>query len=151
LRGERAKASTVVALDYLQRNCMSSAWRIKRTLMSRECDAGSDGPATITPTQISKRASAAAPLEGIEVRRSEIHGQGVFAIRAFRVGEEVGLYAGRRYGAQGGNATRHVNHACAPNVEAVERYAENDELELVVCAIRRIRAGEELSRLRARH
>ena len=120
--------------------------------------------------QISKRTGAAAPLEGVEVRRSEIHGQGVFALRDFRVGEEIGLYAGRRYGpddyhvgwddkltylfglsdgsvidgAQGGNATRHVNHACTPNVEAVERHAGNDELELVVCAIRRIRAGEEL-------
>lgn len=37
-----------------------------------------------------------------------------------------------------------VNHACAPNVEAVERYSENDELEIAVCAIRRICAGEEL-------
>lgn len=120
--------------------------------------------------KISKHTGAAEPLEGVEVRRSEIHGQGVFALRDFRVGEEIGLYAGRRYGpdeyhvgwddkltylfglsdgsiidgAQGGNATRHVNHACTPNVEAVERYAPNDELELVVCAIRRIRSGEEL-------
>ena len=120
--------------------------------------------------QISKRIDAVASLEGVEVRRSEIHGQGVFALRNFRVGEGIGLYAGRRYGpdehqvgwddqltylfglsngsvidgAQGGNATRHVNHACTPNVEAVERRAGNDELELVVCAIRRIRTGEEL-------
>ena len=120
--------------------------------------------------QDSKRTGVAAPLEGIEVRRSEIHGQGVFALRGWRAGEEVGLYAGRRHapdethpdwddrltylfglsegsvidGAQGGNATRHINHACTPNVEAVERRADNDELELVVRAIRRIRAGEEL-------
>ena len=45
-------------------------------------------------------------------------------------------------GAQGGNATRHVNHACMPNVAAVEHYADNDKLELVVSAIRRIRFGE---------
>lgn len=119
---------------------------------------------------ISKRTSAAAPLEGVEVGRSEIHGHGVFALRGWRVGDEIGLYAGRRYGpdespaewddqltylfglsdgsvidgAQGGNATRHINHACTPNVEAVERYADNGDLELVVRAVRRIRAGEEL-------
>lgn len=117
-----------------------------------------------------KRVGAAAPLKGVEVRQSEIHGQGVFALRDFLGGEEIGLYAGRRFapdeshagwddqftflfglsdgsvidGAQGGNATRHINHACSPNVEAVERRAYNDELELVVRAIRRIRAGEEL-------
>ena len=120
--------------------------------------------------QLSKRTGAATPLEGVEVRRSEIHGQGVFALRGWRVGEEIGLYAGRRYGpnespvewddqltylfglsdgsvvdgAQGGNATRHLNHACAPNVEAVERYADDGELELAVFAVRRIRTGEEL-------
>jgi hypothetical protein len=108
--------------------------------------------------QIPKRAGTAAPLKGVEVRQSEIHGQGVFALRDFLGGEEIGLYAGRRFapdeshagwddqltylfglsdgsvidGAQGGNATWHINHACSPNVEAVERRAYNDELELVV-------------------
>ena len=47
-------------------------------------------------------------------------------------------------GAQNGNVTRHGNHACTPNVEAVERYADNDELGLVISAIRRIRSEEEL-------
>ena len=47
-------------------------------------------------------------------------------------------------GAQGGNATLHINHACMPNVEAVELHTDDGELELVVRAIRRIRAGEEL-------
>jgi SET domain-containing protein len=122
------------------------------------------------PMQISKRTGAVAQLEGVEVRRSEIHGQGVFALRGWRVGEEIGLYAGRRYGpnespvgwddqltylfglsdgsvidgAQGGNATRHINHACIPNVEAVERFADDGDLELVIRAVRRIGAGEEL-------
>lgn len=117
-----------------------------------------------------KRNGIAVPLDGVEVRRSDIHGQGVFALRGRRAGEEIGLYSGRRHapgethpdwndrltylfglsdgsvidGAQGGNATRHINHACAPNVEAVERRADDDELELVIRAIRRIRAGEEL-------
>jgi len=120
--------------------------------------------------KLSESICAAEPLEGVEVRRSEVHGQGVFALRDFRAGGAIGLYTGRRYGpdehhagwddqltylfglsdgsvidgAQGGNATRHINHACAPNVEAVERRADNDELELVVRAIRRVRAGDEL-------
>ena len=106
----------------------------------------------------------------VEVRRSDIHGRGVFALRALHAGEEVGHYTGRRYapdesdaawdgnltylfglsdgsvidGAQGGNATRHINHACAPNVEAVERRAADDTLHLVVRTLRRIQAGDEL-------
>jgi SET domain-containing protein len=86
---------------------------------------------------------AARALEAVAVRRSGVHGQGVFAVRPLRVGQEVGPYTGRRYaaeavrtewddqlaclfglsdgsmidGAQGGNATRHINHACEPNVE----------------------------------
>lgn len=120
--------------------------------------------------QMSKCTGAATPLQGVEVRQSEVHGQGVFALRDWRVGEEIGPYSGRRYapdeshagwndrltylfglsdgsvidGEQGGNATRHINHACVPNVEAVERRADNDEIELTVRAIRRISAGEEL-------
>ena len=92
----------------------------------------------------------------VEVRRSDIHGRGVFALRALQADEEVGHYTGRRYapdesdaawdgsltylfglsdgsvidGAQGGNATRHITHACAPNVEAVERRAADDTLHL---------------------
>ena len=117
-----------------------------------------------------KPAGPATSLEGVEVRRSEIHGQGVFALREWRVGEEIGPYAGRRYapdkthpgwddkltylfglsdgsvidGAQGGNATRHINHSCAPNVEAVERRRDDSELELVVRIVRTLRVGEEL-------
>ena len=120
--------------------------------------------------KISNDTGAEEPLEDVEIRRSEIHGQGVFALRDFRAGDAIGQYTGRRYGpdehhagwddqltylfglsdgsvidgAQGGNATRHINHACAPNVEAVERRADNDELELIVRATRRIRAGDEL-------
>jgi SET domain-containing protein len=47
-------------------------------------------------------------------------------------------------GAEGGNATRHINHACVPNVEAVERRGANDELLIVVRTIRTIQAGDEL-------
>ena len=117
-----------------------------------------------------KYTSVAAPLEGVEIRCSPIHGLGVFALRDFHAGEEIGLYAGRRFGpgkqhsswndqltylfglsdgttidgAQNGNATRHLNHACTPNVEAIERYARRGKLEIAICAIDRINAGQEL-------
>ena len=110
------------------------------------------------------------PLDGVEVRRSRVHGHGVFATRELPAGAEIGRYAGRRYapddvhdewddrltylfglsdgsmidGAQGGNATRHLNHACEPNVEAIEEYDAADELVVVICATRNIAAGEEL-------
>jgi len=110
------------------------------------------------------------PLDGVEVRRSGVHGHGVFATRARGAGEEIGRYTGRRYapddvhdawddrltylfglsdgsmidGAQGGNATRHLNHACEPNVEAIEDYDAADELGIVIRATRNIVAGEEL-------
>lgn len=109
-------------------------------------------------------------LAAITVRRSGVHGQGVFAVQPIRRGAKVGHYAGRRYasgdalagrddqltylfglsdgstidGAQGGNATRHINHACAPNVEAVEVDGPGGGLVVVIHAMRAIRAGEEL-------
>jgi len=113
---------------------------------------------------------AATSLDAVEVRRSGVHGYGVFAVRTVRAGQQIGTYAGRRYaagvshpawddqltylfglsdgsmidGAQGGNATRHLNHACAPNVEAVESYDAADELVLDIQAIRDIAGGDEL-------
>jgi SET domain-containing protein len=109
-------------------------------------------------------------LDGVEVRRSDVHGRGVFATRKLRAGKEIGRYTGKRYapgevhdewddgltylfglsdgsmidGAQGGNATRHLNHACEPNVEAIEQYDAADELVVVISATRKIDAGEEL-------
>lgn len=47
-------------------------------------------------------------------------------------------------GAEGGNATRHLNHACEPNCEAQEEHGEGGQLVLRIEAIRHIRAGEEL-------
>ena len=82
------------------------------------------------------------PVPGLEVRASGVHGQGVFATRAFAAGEPIARYEGRRVsrqesetgpwdhrltylfalsdgamidGAEDGNATRHINHACTPN------------------------------------
>jgi SET domain-containing protein len=120
--------------------------------------------------KIPKRIADGAHLSAVEVRRSDVHGRGVFALRNLRAGEVIGHYAGRRYGpddthpgwndqltylfglsdgsvidgAQGGNATRHINHACIPNVEAVERRGADDELLIVVRTIRAIQAGDEL-------
>lgn len=113
---------------------------------------------------------AATPLETVEVRRSGVHGHGVFAARALRARQKIGTYAGRRYaadeahaswddqltylfglsdgsmidGAQGGNATRHINHACEPNVEAVEDHDDDGHLAVIIRATRRIHPGEEL-------
>ena len=93
----------------------------------------------------------------LEVRRSAVHGDGAFATRGLARGRQVGVYAGRRYapgelldqlwdnaltylfglsdghcidGRDGGNATRHINHSCAPNCAAVEVTAEDGTLEV---------------------
>jgi uncharacterized protein len=120
--------------------------------------------------KIRKRNADGADLSAVEVRQSDVHGRGVFSLRNLRPGEVIGHYAGRRYGpdethpgwndqltylfglsdgsviddAEGGNATRHINHACIPNVEAVERRSADDELLLVVRTVRVLRAGDEL-------
>jgi SET domain-containing protein len=109
-------------------------------------------------------------FDAIEVRQSTVHGHGVFAVHALQAGQEVAPYTGLRYaadeahalwddqltylfglsdgsmidGAQGGNATRHINHACEPNVEAIETYDAAGELIITIHATRPIRAGEEL-------
>ena len=112
----------------------------------------------------------ATSLEAVEVRQSGVHGHGVFAARALRARQKIGTYAGRRYapdeahaswddqltylfglsdgsmidGAQGGNATRHLNHACEPNVEASEEFDDAGRLVVIIRTTRRIRKGEEL-------
>lgn len=104
------------------------------------------------------------------MRRSRIHGRGVFALRDLHPGQVVGHYAGRRFapdefhpdwndqltylfglsdgsiidGARGGNATRYINHACEPNVEAIERRERDGELLVVIQTTRAIPAGAEL-------
>jgi SET domain-containing protein len=115
--------------------------------------------------------SACVPLPGIEVRHSDIHGLGVFALSDLPKGSSVGLYDGRRYtarqiakvawnerltylfglsngttidGGEGGNATRHLNHACAPNCEAVEEQDERGRITVRIVTLKRIRAGKEL-------
>lgn len=110
-------------------------------------------------------------LAHLEVRHSSVHGHGVFAARELPSGTLVGEYAGRRYsareacavtwddgltylfglsdgtlidGAEGGNATRHLNHACEPNCEAIEEYAGDGQLTVKIETIKAVSAGEEL-------
>lgn len=107
----------------------------------------------------------------IQVRDSEIHGRGVFAARDLPAGTTVGHYAGRRYledeigdadwdsaltylfglsdgsvidGSDGGNATRHLNHACEPNCEATEYRDRAGRLKLRITTLRPIATGDEL-------
>jgi len=117
-------------------------------------------------------ASPARCIDTVEVRRSPIHGDGVFALRSLPPNAVVGVYEGRRYApsdaserdwddaltylfglsdgtlidaAEGGNATRHINHSCDPNCQASEESDDNGELSIVIRTRRRIRVGEELS------
>ena len=108
---------------------------------------------------------------GIEVRHSDVHGDGVFATRALPRGATLGVYTGRRYtakqaeardwddrltylfalsdgsvidGAEGGNATRHLNHACRPNCCAIEHDDATSGLSISIETLRKIKPGEEL-------
>lgn len=88
------------------------------------------------------------------VRRSPIHGKGVFARARIRCGAYIGRYVGRRttrnnryvlwidepdgsvLGIEGRNSLRYVNHSARPNAEF-----RGDEL----FSIRSIRPGEEIT------
>ena len=89
-------------------------------------------------------------MRRVIVRRSSVHGKGVFAMHALAAGERVLEYKGeitswrdavRRHrregveghtflfglsdgrvidGSRGGNSARWLNHACAPNCETIE-------------------------------
>jgi len=117
-----------------------------------------------------RRLSPVAPMCTVAVRPSGIHGLGVFATVNIAAQQFIGAYEGRRYaprtprpdwdgemtylfllsdgslidGAHGGNATRHINHSCSPNVEGVEDSDAKGRLMVEVRATRPIRAGEEL-------
>lgn len=107
----------------------------------------------------------------LEIRPSDIHGQGAFASRPIAAGKRVAAYDGRRYSAaqaarrdwnagltyvfglsdgslidaaEGGNATRHLNHSCEPNTIAYEEAGAHGRLVIVFYALRDIAAGEEL-------
>jgi SET domain-containing protein len=105
----------------------------------------------------------------ISVRRSNIHGRGVFASCAITKGERIIEYKGRLikeevaddlYGNDegthtflfllenkmvidanyGGNSSRWINHSCDPNCDATE-----SDGRMFIFAVRDIRAGEELT------
>lgn len=108
-------------------------------------------------------------MRRVSVRRSRLHGRGVFALRPLRAGERVFEYTGtvmswrravssrRQYGEEGhtflfglsdgrvidgslgGNSARWLNHACAANCEAVE-----SDGRVYIEATTNIKAGEEL-------
>lgn len=107
----------------------------------------------------------------VRVGPSGVHGLGAFATRDLPANAFLGLYEGRRYsqqeiaakawndqltylftlsnhetidGAKGGNSTRHLNHACEPNCEAVEEYDDGGELVLRFQTLVAVDAGDEL-------
>lgn len=107
----------------------------------------------------------------IRVAPSGVHGLGAFAACDLPAEAFLGLYEGRRYtpqeiaakswndqltylftlsnhetidGAKGGNGTRHLNHACDPNCEAVEEYDDAGELMLKFQTLVPVDAGDEL-------
>ncbi|MBC8752895.1 MULTISPECIES: SET domain-containing protein [Paraburkholderia] len=108
-------------------------------------------------------------MKRISVRRSSVHGRGVFALRPLFAGEFILEYTGtvmsrkraisrhRRFGEEGhtflfglsdgrvldgslgGNSARWLNHACVANCEAVE-----DNGRVYIQAVSDIQPGEEL-------
>ena len=108
----------------------------------------------------------------IRIAPSGVHGLGAFATRDIDADERIGEYAGRRYtpsqarrrtwdaaltyvfaledgsvidAAQGGNATRHINHSCEPNCIAYEELLGTGRRGIAFYAIRAICAEDELT------
>ena len=106
------------------------------------------------------------PAGRIEVRKSGVHGRGVYATRPISKGARIIEYTGRRvlwedvpndlndphtflFGLDngkdvidprtGGNEARWINHSCDPNCESIE---ENGRV--FIYALRNLRPGEEL-------
>ena len=101
----------------------------------------------------------------IEVRKSGVHGHGVYAVQSIPKATRIIEYTGQRVSWEaapndendphtfnfgldngevinpeiGGNDARWINHSCDPNCEAVE---EDDRI--FIDALRDIQAGEEL-------
>jgi uncharacterized protein len=105
--------------------------------------------------------------EHLKVRRSPVHGRGVFATRLIRKRARIIEYTGRRilwsdvpddlddlrtyyFGLDdekkvidpsvGGNEAQWINHSCAPNCTTIE----DSRGRVFIEALRDIRAGEEL-------
>ena len=94
-------------------------------------------------------------VAGTEARKSVIHGQGLFATQAFRRGQKIGIYQGRRtrrdgtyvlwlidvngedIGVAGNNDLRFMNHSSSPKavfddveVRAIKDIAPNEEITI---------------------
>ena len=107
----------------------------------------------------------------LQVADSSVHGLGVFVTQDLPASTLLGAYQGRRFseeqlakrrwdnsltylfslsngdtvdGSRGGNATRYINHSCAPNCEAFEEIDSRGRLVLRIYALRPLLAGEEL-------
>ncbi|CAB3975140.1 TPA: SET domain-containing protein-lysine N-methyltransferase [Burkholderia cepacia] len=108
-------------------------------------------------------------MKRFSVRRSPVHGKGVFALLPLQVGEVLVEYKGKRMpwqqaveaheaagmdghtfffglsdggvidGGQGGNSARWLNHACDANCEAVEVGGR-----VYIEVVRKIECGDEL-------
>jgi uncharacterized protein len=116
-------------------------------------------------TRLSTLNSQPSPL--LKVRKSGVHGRGVFATKTIRKGARIIEYTGRRISwksvppesdeqctyyfgldngkevidpAVGGNEARWINHSCDPNCEAIE----NEQERVFIHALRSLRPGEEL-------
>jgi SET domain-containing protein len=106
----------------------------------------------------------------LRIAPSGIHGLGAFFTAPLPTRSFIGFYSGRRYtpaqlarerwddgltylfslsngetidGAQGGNATRHINHSCAPNCEAVEERNAKGRLVLKIYTLAAVQEGDE--------
>ena len=137
------------------------------------CERAPTRPSGFTIPKFSTVSKSARPADHrrIQIRRSGVHGKGVFALQDIAEGEELIEYVGeviswaeaeRRHphdpqnpnhtfyfhidedhvidGLHGGNASRWINHSCAPNCEA-----DQQGNRVFIRALRAIAAGEELS------
>jgi SET domain-containing protein len=97
-------------------------------------EGGAVDPARLTGRSKGRRAESN-PMDRIEVRRSPVHGRGVFARRRIREGAYIASFKGVRtekdgeyvlwaldadgneYGIRGRNELRFLNHSLEPNAE----------------------------------
>ena len=106
----------------------------------------------------------------IQIAKSDIHGLGAFFTQALPKGGLLGHYEGRRFsakqlakrvwddrltylfslsdgdtidGSDGGNATRHMNHSCSPNCEAIEEHDAKGRVVLKIYTLSSVQAGDE--------
>ena len=142
------------------------------TAKKAERSTGRSAKPVATAASAPAAAERGAPDKGrrLQVKKSGVHGRGVFAMKPIKKGELVIEYVGeviswtealRRHphdpsqpdhtfyfhiddetvidGKVGGNASRWINHSCAPNVEA-----EDETGRVFLKALRAIKPGQEL-------